>query len=383
MVTETYTTARSAPDSPPGLEGGVTLTHPITNTGGQTMMPSRPKLLSPKYRTRIGTWNVRTTYQAVKVHQVAKEMKRLRLPILGVCETRWTGAGKVHLTTGEMVLYSVLVGDDAPHEKGVALILSKEAGKSLKEWEPISERIIFARFESKCQNTTIIQVYAPTNEAEEEEKEDFYHQLQSAYNNRKARDLTMVIGDLNAKVGSDNRNWEASMGTHGGVINENGEMFCDSCVSNGLVIRGTLFLHKKSHKLTWRSPDGITENQIDHVAINKTWRSSLKDTRVMRSADAGSDHHLVVAVIKMKLLALKKPRSSRKKYCTYRFKDQTVREEFVIALTNRYDALYNKPVDEEETELGIEQEWIKIKESVLSIGLAGSLSWSRPPRSCP
>ena len=64
----------------------------------------------------------------------------------------------------------------------------------------------------------------------------------------------------------------------------------------------------------------------------------------MRSADAGSDHHLVVAV---KLLALKKLRSSRKKYCTYRFKDQTVREEFVIALTNRYDALYCKPVDEE------------------------------------
>ena len=154
------------------------------------MTPSRPKLLSPKYRTRIGAWNVRTMYQAGKVHQVAKEMKRLRLAILGVSETRWTGAGKVHLTTGETVLYSGLAGDDAPHEKGVALILSKEAGKSLKEWEPISERIIFARFESKCQNTTIIQVYAPTNDAEEGVKEDFYHQLQSAYNKRKARDIS-------------------------------------------------------------------------------------------------------------------------------------------------------------------------------------------------
>ena len=119
----------------------------------------------------------------------------------------------------------------------MALILSKEAAKSLKEWEPIPERIIFARFESKCKNTTIIQVYAPTNDAEEGVKEDFYHQLQSAYNKRKARDLTKVIGDLNAKVGSDNRNWEASMRTHGeGVINENGEMFCDFCASNELVI---------------------------------------------------------------------------------------------------------------------------------------------------
>ena len=336
MVTETNTTARPAPDGPPGLEGGVTLTHPITNTGRESMTPSRPKLLSPKYRTRSGTWNVRTMYQVGKVHQVAKEMKRLRLAILGVSETRWTGARKVHLRTGETVLYSGLAGDDAPHENGVALILTKEAGKSLKEWQPISERIIFARFESKCQNTTIIQVYAPTNNAEEEEKEDFYNQLQSAYNKRKARDLTMVISDLNTKVCSDNRNWEVSMGAHSeGVINENGEMFCDFCASNGLVIGGTLFPHKKSRKVTWRSPDGITENQTDHVAINKPWRSSLQDTRVMRSADAGSDHHIVVAAIKMKLLAWKKPRSSRKKYCTYRFKDQTVREEFVIALTNR------------------------------------------------
>ena len=217
----------------------------------------------------------------------------------------------------------------------------------MKEWEPISERIISARFESKCQNTIIIQVYAPTNEAEKEVKEEFYHQLQTAFNKRKGRDLIMVFGDLNAKVGSDNRNRETSMGTHGeGVINENGEMFCDFCASNGLVIGRTLFPHKKSHKLTWRSPDGTSVNQIDHVAICRTWRSSLQDTRVKRSADVGSDHHLVVAEVKMKLLALKKPRSTRRKYCTYRLRDQGVREEFFITLANRYDALYSGSDDE-------------------------------------
>lgn len=89
----------------------------------------------------------------------------------------------------------------------------------------------------------------------------------------------------------------------------------------GLSSRENLFPHKKSHKLTWRSPDGVTENQIDHIAINKMWRSSLQDTRVKCSADAGSDHHLVVAVIKMKLLAQKKPRSTRSKYCMTELKN--------------------------------------------------------------
>ena len=83
------------------------------------------------------------------------------------------------------------------------------------------------------------------------------------------------------------------------TLNENGEIFFDFCASTGLVIGGTLFPHRKSHKLTWRSPDGTSENYIDHVAINRTWRSSLWDIRVKRSADVGSDHHLVVAEVKI------------------------------------------------------------------------------------
>ena len=109
----------------------------------------------------------------------------------------------------------------------------------------------------------------------------------------------------------------------------------------------------------------MTENQIDHVAINKTWRSSLQDTRVKCSADAGSDHHLVVAEVKMKLWAVKKVRTIRTKYCTYKLKDQNVTDEFTIALANRYDALYNGSDDDEEMEPDLEEEWNQIKEMYL------------------
>ena len=74
-----------------------------------------------------------------KACQVVKEMRRLKLAILD-----WGRKGP--FDNWRNGTNSGLAGDDAPHEKGVTLILSKAAGKSLKEWEPISERIISARF---------------------------------------------------------------------------------------------------------------------------------------------------------------------------------------------------------------------------------------------
>jgi len=67
--------------------------------------------------------------------------------------------------------------------------------------------------------------------------------------------------------------------------------------------------------------------------------SSLHDIGVKCSGDDGSDHDLVVAEIKMKLLALKKERSTRSNYFTYKKKDERMKHQFVIALANRDDAL--------------------------------------------
>ena len=154
-VTETITAVKPALDGPLGMEGGVTYTRSNTDHGGgeRIMTPSRPKLLSAKNYTRIGTWNVRTLYQIGKARPVAREMKRLGMAILGVSETRWTGTWKVQLANS--TLSRPGRRQRAARESG-GLSLSKEAGKSPKEWEPIFERIITVRSESKCQNTTII-----------------------------------------------------------------------------------------------------------------------------------------------------------------------------------------------------------------------------------
>ena len=102
------------------------------------------------------------------------------------------------------IIYSGHAQEDAPHTEGVALMLYKEATKSLIEWESVSSRIITARFHTKVWKVTVIQCYAPTNEAEEECKTDFYERLQAVINNQARRDVLLMMGDFNAKISSDN-----------------------------------------------------------------------------------------------------------------------------------------------------------------------------------
>ena len=105
-----------------------------------------------------------------------------------------------------------------------------------------------------------------------EGKVHFYEQIQSVIGKVPARDMKIVMGDLNTKVGTDNTNRDLIMGRHGtGEQNEHGELFAEFCTSNDLVIGGTLFPHKTIHKTTWTSPDGKTENQIDHITIGRKW----------------------------------------------------------------------------------------------------------------
>ena len=133
------------------------------------------------------------------------------------------------------------------------------------EWKPVSSTIVRARFHSKFVKTTVIQCYAPTDQAEDD-KDLFYQCLQAQLDRTPHHDLLLVIGDLNAKVGSDNSGYQESMGREGeGVESENGCLLKDLCRENGLVIEGTLFKHKKAHKMTWTSPDQRTINQMDHV----------------------------------------------------------------------------------------------------------------------
>ena len=115
--------------------------------------------------------------------------------------------------------------------------------------------MISVRFQGKPFNITVIQVYAPTSNAEEAEVERFYEDLQDFSKLTPKKDVLFIIGDCNAKVGSQETLGET--GKFGlGIWNEAGQRLIEFCQENALVITNTHIQQHKRRLYTWISPDG-------------------------------------------------------------------------------------------------------------------------------
>ena len=115
--------------------------------------------------------------------------------------------------------------------------------------------MISVPFQGKLFNITVIQVYALTSNAEEAEDEQFYEELQDFLELTPPKNVLFIIGDWNAKVGS--QEIPGVTGKFGfGVQNEAGQRLTEFWQENALAIADLLFQQQKRRLYTWTSPDG-------------------------------------------------------------------------------------------------------------------------------
>ena len=118
-----------------------------------------------------------------------------------------------------------------------------------------NNRMISVHLQGKPFNITVIQVYAPTSNTEEAEVEWFCEDLQDLLELTPKKDVLFIIGDWNAKVGSQET--PGLTGKFGlGMQNEAGQRLIEFCQENALVIANTVFQQHKRRLYTWTSPDG-------------------------------------------------------------------------------------------------------------------------------
>ena len=195
-------------------------------------------------------------------------MARVNIDILVIGELKWTGMGEFNSND----LYIYYCGQESLRRNGVAIVnkivQNAVLGCSLKNY-----RIISVRFPGQPFSITVIQVYAPTNNAEQAEVEQLYEDLQGLLELTPKEVVLFIIGDWDAKLGS--KEIPGVTGKFGlGVQNEAGQRLIEFFQENALVIANTLFQQHKRRLYTWTSPSGQYQNQIDDILCSQKWRSS-------------------------------------------------------------------------------------------------------------
>ena len=130
-----------------------------------------------------------------KLEVVKREMARVSVDILGISELKWTGMGEFN-SDDHYIYYR---GQESLIRNGVAVMVNKST-KCSTWMQSQNDRMISVCFPGKPFNITVIQVYAPTSNAEEAEVEWFYEDLQDLLELTPKKDVLFIIGDWNAKV---------------------------------------------------------------------------------------------------------------------------------------------------------------------------------------
>ena len=133
-----------------------------------------------------------------KLEVIKQEMARVNINILGISELKWTGMGECNSDDH----YIYYCGQESLRRNGVVIMVNKRFRNAVLGCDLKNDRMISVRFQGKPFNITVNQVYAPTSNTEEAEVERFYEYLQDLLELTPRKDLLFIIGDWNAKVGS-------------------------------------------------------------------------------------------------------------------------------------------------------------------------------------
>jgi exonuclease III len=152
---------------------------------------------------RIGTWNVLSLYRPGASNILKQEVEKVQMDLVALQEIRWLGNGTLEKKNC-VIFYS---RNPKRHVLGVGFYVNTRFLPNILRFEPVSDRLCSIRVCGKFRNYSIINVHAPTEDKDDEEKDKFYLELETIYSRCPKHDIKMVLGDFNAKIGKEGNNY--------------------------------------------------------------------------------------------------------------------------------------------------------------------------------
>ena len=295
----------------------------------------------------VASWNVRTLLNDTCRNQrrtaiIGRELARYNIDIAALSETRISGvdqetvehgAGYTFFTTGKP--------DGEPRTHGVGFAIKNTLLSKLGDQKPYGINCRLSHMKIKLNQNRVanlISAYAPTLDSPDEQKDEFYEDLSTLLCGIPTNQKIILLGDFNARVGTDYNTWRKVIGKHGiGVANANGNRLLSLCAEHKFVITNTVFQQCNKYKATWMHPRSKRWHLLDYIIVRQSDLSDIKLTRAVIPTTIWSDHRLVRSKLTLKVSPqIRATRGAiRKKLNVQALKTDTVRNKLVRQLTEK------------------------------------------------
>jgi hypothetical protein len=202
--------------------------------------------------------------------------------------------------------------------------------------EFVSDRMSYITLKGHWCDTIVLNVHAPTEDKHDVIKDSFYEELEQVFDQFPWCHMKILLGDFNAKIEREDifKPITGNESLHE-ASSDNGVRVVNFAILKNLIVSSTTFPHLNIHKHTWTSPDGITQNQVDHVLIDKRQHSNILDVQSL------TDHYLVVAELSERISVSKQARqnSDLERFDLKKLNDVEVKEKYQVEISNRFATL--------------------------------------------
>ena len=230
---------------------------------------------------------------------INNELSRLQIDIAALQETRLADTGC--LKESDYTFFWHGKKEEEVREYGVAFAVRNTLLDKMQLGSTGTERLLSLRLNTSEGPVNLLCVYAPTLSAPADVNDNFYGQLDSFIKEFNKQEALIVLGDFNARVGSDNDAWPDCLGHFGiGKCNENGQRLLELCAYHELCVTNSFYNTKPHHRVSWRHPRSKHWHQLDLILTRRTQLNNFLVTRTYHSADCDTDRSLVCSKLRLR-----------------------------------------------------------------------------------
>ncbi|BHF68642.1 hypothetical protein SprV_0301167900 [Sparganum proliferum] len=270
----------------------------------------------------LAAWNVRSLLDNPRSKQperrtalAARELARYKVDIAALSETRFSEQGQLEEVGAGYTFFWSGRRRTERRDAGVAFAIRSDlVGRLPCLPQGINDRLMSLRLPllRGGKFATIISAYAPPMTSPVAARDKFYEDLHALLATVSKADKLIVLGDFNARVGTDHTAWRGVLGPHGlRGSNDSGLLLLRTCAEHRLILTNTFFCLPEREKATWRHPRSRQWHLLDYVLVRRRDQRDVLVTKAIAGADGWTDHRLVISKMRIRLQPRRRPQGKR------------------------------------------------------------------------